>query len=90
MEGPRAERLLRVVGEIYPILQRIEAKALPESEWRLAGVSVNAALRKDTCIERALPAFLFPPGIQMSSVSLMRQGKKLARIRAAHTWEPAD
>ena len=58
MEGPRAERLLRVVGEIYPILQRIEAKALPESEWRLAGVSVNAALRKDTCIERALRLFV--------------------------------
>ena len=58
MEGPRIERLLRVVGEIYPILQRMEAKALPDSEWRLAGVSVNAALRKDACIERALRLFV--------------------------------
>ncbi|NKD77828.1 hypothetical protein HEQ60_08650 [Haematospirillum sp. H1815] len=58
MEGQRQDRLMRVVGEIYPILQRIEAKALPEGERRLAGVSLTTAMRKDECIERALRIFV--------------------------------
>lgn len=58
MEGQRNVRLMRVVGDIYPILQRIEAKALPESERRLSGVSLNSAMRKDECIERALRIFV--------------------------------
>lgn len=58
MEGQRNVRLMRVVGDIYPILQRIEAKALPEGERRLSGVSLNSAMRKDECIERALRIFV--------------------------------
>lgn len=54
----RKARLMRVAGEIYPILQRIEDKALPADQQLLQGVSFQKALQDDEKIERGLRMFV--------------------------------
>lgn len=58
MAAQRINRLLRVAGEFYPLLQRMEDKALAEEEKRLAGVPFAKALLSDESIERGLRLFV--------------------------------
>lgn len=58
LTGGRKARLLRVAAQIYPILQKIEDRALPDSEKKLQGVSFTQALADDEKIERALRMFV--------------------------------
>ncbi len=58
LSGQRRARVMRVAATIYPILQKLEDKALPASEKRLQGVSFAKALRDDQTIERALRMFV--------------------------------
>ncbi|SIS86356.1 hypothetical protein [Insolitispirillum peregrinum] len=58
LTGQRKARLLRVAAEIYPILQKIEDRALPDSEKKLQGVPFLQALTDDEKIERGLRMFV--------------------------------
>ncbi len=58
LHGVRIARLMRVAAEIYPILQKIEDRALPEDQKLLQGVSFQKALQDDEKIERGLRMFV--------------------------------
>lgn len=58
LSGQRRARVMRVAAQIYPILQKLEDKALPEGEKRLQGVSFQKALQDDQTIERGLRMFV--------------------------------
>lgn len=58
LSGQRKARLLRVAAEIYPILQKIEDRALPGPEKKLQGVPFAQVLTDDVKIERALRMFV--------------------------------
>lgn len=58
LSGVRVSRLMRVAAEIYPILQKIEDRALPEEQKLLQDVPFQKALQDDEKIERALRMFV--------------------------------
>lgn len=58
LTSQRISRLQRVAGEIYPILQKIEDRALPEDQKILQGVPFQKALQDDEKIERGLRMFV--------------------------------
>lgn len=54
----RVARLIRVAHMIYPILQKLEDKALPDDQKLLQGVPFQKALQDDEKIERGLRLFV--------------------------------
>lgn len=58
MEAQRINRLLRVAAQFYPLLQRLEDKAVADTDKRLSGLSFDEALNSDEAIERGLRLFL--------------------------------
>lgn len=58
LSGQRMARLNRVAQQIYPILQKLEDKALPADQKALQGVPFAKAVADDEKIERALRLFV--------------------------------
>lgn len=58
LSGQRMARLNRVAQQIYPILQKLEDKALPADQKLLQGVSFAKAVADDEKIERGLRLFV--------------------------------
>lgn len=58
LSGQRVARLMRVASDIYPILQKLEDKALPPDQKVLQGVSFAKAVTDDAKIERGLRLFV--------------------------------
>lgn len=58
LSGQRMARLNRVGQQIYPILQKLEDKALPPDQKLLQGVPYAKAVTDDEKIERALRLFV--------------------------------
>lgn len=54
----RMHHLKAIAATVYPILQKLEGRALPEEEQKLQGLSYEAALKSDEAIERALRMFI--------------------------------
>ena len=73
-EGSRRHRLHRVVGKLFPFLQKLESAALGGGETLLAQTGLAQAMKDDRIIERAIK--VFEVAWQLRLVDLIGPGGK--------------